>query len=497
MDGEPTALAEQEEPAGTGSIGHKAGRGLRWALLGNLATKIGSFAMSLVLARLLTPEDFGLYAVALAATAFVMHVNDVGIIAATVQWRGRLAAMAPTATTLAVLFSAGWYAVFWVAAPAYASLAGSPQATPVVRLLTAVILIDGLTAVRVAALQRRFQHDRLTVAIATGFVANATVAITLAARGAGPYSFAWGQLAASLVTATLVLAWARVPYRFGLRREIAARLVRFGVPLAAGLGVESVLLYADSVIVGNILGATALGFYLLAFNVSSWVPGLVSTAVRWVSIPSFSRLAEQGGDALAVGVRRSLTALLTAVLPIAVLLATLAPTLVIFLYGPRWSPAGEVLRFLAISMVARVLINLAVDILASLGATRSTLVQYLCWAAVLIPALLVGARLGGIRGAAIAHAVVAILVAVPLAVLALHRAGVRLAPALPTTVRPLLGGVLSLAVTAGLAMLVPKPALAQLCLAAGAGLISYVLVVVPTAQLRRLGVRVRAALAAH
>ncbi len=53
------------------------------------------------------------------------------------------------------------------------------------------------------------------------------------------------------------------------------------------------LLNADFVLVGNVLGVVALGYYLLAFNVSSWVPGLVGTAVRYVSVPGFSRLAEQ------------------------------------------------------------------------------------------------------------------------------------------------------------------------------------------------------------
>ena len=110
---------------------------------GTVLVKLGSFAMSLVLARLIAPQDFGLYAVALAANAFVIHVNDMGIIAATVQWRGRVEEMVPTGATLALVFSIGWYALFWVAAPELAQLAGSPEATPLVRLLTATILIDG------------------------------------------------------------------------------------------------------------------------------------------------------------------------------------------------------------------------------------------------------------------------------------------------------------------------------------------------------------------
>ena len=89
-------VADQTTDA-TQSVGRQAARGLRWSFAGTLVTKIGSFAMGLVLARLLTPDDFGVYAVALAAMTFVMHVNDVGLIAATVQWRGKLEEMAPTA----------------------------------------------------------------------------------------------------------------------------------------------------------------------------------------------------------------------------------------------------------------------------------------------------------------------------------------------------------------------------------------------------------------
>ena len=103
------------------SIGRSGGRGLRWALGGNLIFKVGSFAVSLVMVRLLAPHDFGLYAVALAANAFVIHVNDMGMIAATVQWRGEVEEMAATATTMAIAFSLAWYGLFWVGAPTLAN----------------------------------------------------------------------------------------------------------------------------------------------------------------------------------------------------------------------------------------------------------------------------------------------------------------------------------------------------------------------------------------
>ncbi|GAA2867165.1 hypothetical protein GCM10010517_26700 [Streptosporangium fragile] len=472
-----------------GEIGRKAGRGLRWSLLGNLGTKASTFVMGLVLARLLAPEDFGLYAVALAATTFVMHVNDVGIIAATVQWRGRIEDMAPTATAMALAFSTGLYGIFWVVAPHFAELAGSAEATPVVRLLTAVILIDGVTAVRAAALMRGFEHDKLAGANIAGSLVNVAVAVPLAAGGAGALSFAWGQVAANAVTGALVLAWARLPFRLGFDREVAVRLLRFGVPLAVGLGIEAVLMNADYVIVGSVLGPVALGFYLLAFNVSSWVPGVIGTALRHVTVPSFSRLAERTPESLSLGVRRSLPPLVAFVLPVAVVMATLAPAIVVFLYGERWAPAAGVLALLAVLTVVRMLTALAFDVLTSVGATRATVWMNLGWAVALVPALWAGTHWDGIRGAAAGHALVGLLVALPMAALMLARAGVLLRPVLPALVRPLLGGVLAAAVTVSLARVTGASPFLQLCVAGGGGLLAYVLLVVPVSRLRRLGGR--------
>ncbi|NUW44923.1 oligosaccharide flippase family protein [Nonomuraea rhodomycinica] len=476
-----------DETQRVAEIGAQAGRGLRWSILGNLVTRAGSFAMGLVLARVLAADDFGTYAVALAATQLVMHVKDVGIQAATVQWRGRLEDMAPTATVLSFVFATGLYGLFWGFAPVFARMAGNEDATGVVRLLTSIILIEAFTAVRSAALLRRFDQDKLTRAIMIGFVANAAVAITLALRGAGAYSFAWGQVAASVVTGVLIFVWGWVPVRLGLDRQVAGRLLRFGVPSALGFGLEAVLMNADYVVVGNVLGAEQLGYYLLAFNVSSWVPGIIGTALRYVSLPSFSRLAEDPA-ALSEGVRRSVPVMVTFVLPPALVMAVLAHPLISFLYGARWDFSAGVLRWLAVLMVVRMLISfLAVDILTGLGATRTTVWLNLVWAAALLPALVAGAHLGGIRGAAVAHALVAALVAVPFALFLLHRVGVRVAPALPALVRPAVA-----ALAAGALMLVLDgltgggPALVRLAVAGGAGLLLFVLVAVPGTAMHKL-----------
>jgi PST family polysaccharide transporter len=377
------------------------------------------------------------------------------------------------------------YGLFWMAAPAFSELAGDRSATPVVRLLTLVVLIDGLTTVRSAALMRTFRQDKLIVANVGGLIANAAIAITLAAAGAGPFSFAYGQVAGAFVTGVLVFAFARVPVRFGLDRAIAAKLLRFGIPLAASLAVEAVIMNVQFMIIGNTVHAVALGYFLLAFNVASWAQGILGTAVRYVSVAGFSRLSEHNDEALSAGVQRSMPLLVTVVAPIVALTAVLATPLISFLYGGQWTPAAVALEFLAVFTLVRLATGLAMDALMGAGATRAALWVQLGWAVALVPALWVGTHLDGIRGAAIAHAAVGLVVAVPLTAVALRRAGVDLAPVRRALVRPVLAAVLAGGVAVVAARFAGPHPFVQLLAGGVAGLAAYVPAAVPWDQLRQ------------
>jgi PST family polysaccharide transporter len=467
-----------------------ATRALSWSLAGTIVLKLGGFAVSLVMARLLHPSDYGAYAVALAALYFLMHVNDVGIIAATVQWRGRIEDMAATASTMALAFSAVLCVGFWFLAEPFARLSGVPEATGVVRVITIAILVDGITAVRAGVLMREFRQDRIIKANAVGFVAGSTLTLVLAATIGGPYSFAWGNVGISVVTGVLVMVWGRVPLRYGFDRAIARRLLAFGVPLAAGLGIEAVVLNSDYVIVGNVLGAAALGLYLMAFNISSWVPGIVTTAVRYVSISAFSRLSERDTAALSAGVERTVPLLVTGVVPVAVLMSTLARPMIHVLFGAEWLPAAAILSALMVFAAVKMLTDFAADILIGAGATRATMWVNLGWAVTLVPALWFGTHRGGAAGAAVAHVVIAIVVALPLTGFALHRAGVRLAPVGRRLVRPLLAGALMLAMCLLVSRL-PGPDLSRLMVTGVLGLAVFAATGIDPADRRAALARLR------
>jgi O-antigen/teichoic acid export membrane protein len=470
-------------------IGRKSRRGLKWGLIGNLVTKLGTFTVGLVMARLLSPADFGVYAAALAAMLTAMYINDAGMFAACVQWRGKFEDMVPTATTIALGSSLVVYGIVWVFAPAFATLSGVPHATPVVRLLALVIVVDGIASVRASALNRRFEQGRLVKANMLGTVVNAAVALPLGFAGAGAYSLAAAQLTGWIVTSAVVFKMGNLPFKLGFDKEVASKLFKFGLPLAASLGIESVLLNADFVIVGNVLGAVWLGYYLLAFNISSWVPGIIGTAIRYVSIPGFSRLAEQGLDSVVEGVRKAVPVLVSAILPVAVVMATLPTPLVDFLYGDKWGPSAVALRFLTILMVVRMLTALTVDILSSMGATKAAVWLNAGWAIALVPALWAGTHIDGIRGTAIAHGVVAVLVALPLAILALRLEGISLRSTARALVRPVVGAAAAGVTSVLIQSVVNHGALVQLLAAGGGAMIVYILIVLPRDQFLEIKAR--------
>lgn len=136
---------------------------------------------------------------------------------------------------------------------------------------------------------RRFLQRRRLVIDTVIFTVTSAISIGLAVAGAGPWSLAWGSLAGNATSAVLLLAWSPQRFRLGWDRAARRELLGFGLPLAAASALVFAMLNVDYVIVGSHLGVQALGFYLLAFNLSSWPVSLFSSPVRRVSMPAFAR----------------------------------------------------------------------------------------------------------------------------------------------------------------------------------------------------------------
>ncbi len=258
-------------------------RALKWSVIAQFVARIGSFTLGLVLARLLSPENFGTYTVALGVFTLLLTIDDLGILKALVRWPGEFSDAAPTARTIATCSSLGVYAVSFVLAPMIADITGAPAATNAIRALCAGIVVDAvLQIVPAASLQRRLRQDLWVIIEVARLVVTASVTIPLAAGGGGVWALVIGALAGQAAGMVANVILAREPFAYGFDRKVARELLVVSAPYALAAFVSAALLNVDYLVIGNVLGPTAVGLYLVAFNVSSWPNSLVGAAVRAV-----------------------------------------------------------------------------------------------------------------------------------------------------------------------------------------------------------------------
>jgi PST family polysaccharide transporter len=411
------------QQAGRQTLAGRAGRALGWSFTNTVLGKLGTVGIGIMLARLLGPHAFGTYAVAYVALRILVNLNDLGVGLAIVRWPGEPRDIAPTVATISLVTSVALYVACYFATPLYSSAMGAPAAVPVVRVLCLVVIVDGIVATPAALLQRHFRQDLKLIVDQVNTWLGTGLTAALAWLRFGAMSLALGRLAGCLAALILFVIFSPEPLRFGFSIRKARPLLRFGLPLA-GSGVIVFAIYnVDQLVVGRVMGVTALGLFVLASNLSGWPVTMFSQPVRNVAPAAFARV--QHDPAKMRSGFLSVAGLLCGVtLPICLMLSGLASPLIGFVYGARWLPSAQPLRWLAVLAALQILFELTYDYFVVLAMSRIVFTLQLIWLVVLIPGLVVGARLGGVSGAAMAETFIAAGLVLPWYLWELHKIGI-------------------------------------------------------------------------
>jgi len=390
----------------------RASNALAWGVANALAGRLGTVVIGIALARILGPAQFGTYAVALLALMAALSFNELGVSLAIVRWVGSPRAIAPTVATVSVGASLALAVSGIALAPALSRVLGDASATGVIQVLFATVVVSGLVATPAALLQREFRQRTRTYIDQSAIWVGAVVSIGLALAGTGAMSLAVGRLVGVVTSCLLMVRAVPEGFRFGWDRSLLRPLLRFGLPLAGTSIVVFAIGFADQVVTTRVMGATALGFYVLAMNLASWPLTVFSAPLRSVAPAAFARLQLQPrlmGDTFV----RVAGLVAAATLPVCLGIAGAATPLVLLVYGEPWAPAGDALLWLAVGVACRLFFELAYDYLVVSGGTRRLLGLQVLWLLALVPALTFGAR-WGIAGVAAAQVVVALVLVTPL-----------------------------------------------------------------------------------
>jgi O-antigen/teichoic acid export membrane protein len=363
------------------TLAQRTGDALFWNGASLLATRIISLVRFVIVARLLTPLDFGLLAIAWVAIELLLVFSDTGMLTALLQRRHVEERDFNTAWSVGLLRGLLVGIVLLVGAPAIAALYDEPRAAPVLQALAVAPLLSAAASIKIVDLTRRFAFRRLTVIRLGDAGTEAVVSIVLASF-LGVWALVVGVLVANLVR--LVLSYALAPHRpvFMLDSRSARALLRFGRWMFL-TGVFAVV--GDALlraVVSRQLGTAELGVFYLSLRLVLLPITSVEGAVSAIGMRAHAELGDESGRR-ARALQTSLFGLLALLVPAYGVLVVLADTLVSVL-GTQWSSAANPIRVLSVAAVfatiavacAPMLLGLnRPDVVAGLTGSRTVLIS--------------------------------------------------------------------------------------------------------------------------
>ncbi len=300
----------------------------------------------IVLARALRPADFGLFRVLLVVSVIAGLANQTGIPDALIQRRQVSAAHEATAWWLNAAIAVIAATVLYLAAPLIATAMAMPGLTSGVRLLCIPILLEGTAITAGAGLRRQLKFGVLAIADVVAETAFLGTALTLLELGKLELVLP-GALAARLAThaASIWIAEPRLPRVWPTRRA-ALDFVRFTSAVWSGQFIYVLSSNMDYLLVGRLLGSSALGFYSIAWDLLRFVPDRLHRVAGRVTLPAFCRLQDDR-VALAEAYMDFFAYVARIVVPVAACAAIAAPEILTTIYGSKWLAAALPMRLLA------------------------------------------------------------------------------------------------------------------------------------------------------
>jgi len=366
---------------------------------------------TVVLARLLTPQDFGLIAMVTVITGFVAMFKDMGLSMATVQKAEINHAQISTLFWINVGLSLCLMVVIAVLAPAIAWFYGEPRLVWVTLALAGAFIFGGFTIQHQALLRRQMRFGTLAVIGIISMLVGIITAIIAALSGAGYWSLVLMQLATAITIAIGV--WVGCDWRPGLpvRRSGMRKMLAFGGNLTGSSFMDYFAKNLDNVLIGRFWGAGQLGLYSKAYGLLLLPLQQITRPIMAVAILSLSRLQNDAERYRKYYLKAiSLIAFLT--MPGVMFLIIMSDEIIGLVLGQQWTGASRIFAVLGISALIQPVLSTVGCLFISTGRTDRLLRWSIFSSLCILASFIVGLPFGAI-GVATAYTVCILLLAVP------------------------------------------------------------------------------------
>ena len=318
------------------SLKEQTVKGAFWSAASTLISKGVLFFTTLILAKLLVPEDFGLVAIATITINFLSTFRDFGIGQAIIfADENRRESYARTAFFLLPASGLIFYILIFVFSGTIASFFSAPEASLILKVMGINVFISSLSVVPMSLLEKDLSFKKRFFPEAVPAFFYIVIAIILAILGLGVWSIVFASIVQISLTSLFYFIVSPWKPRINLDISVAKEILSYGKHLVVGSFVIFAFTNLDNVFVGRILSTTALGFYAFAYNIANFPAVQITHTINKVLFPAYSTIKSEP-EKLKSAYLNSLRTISSITLPISALIITLSPNLLVTFYQDKW-----------------------------------------------------------------------------------------------------------------------------------------------------------------
>ena len=383
--------------------------GLRWTVSVRLASQIVTWAITLVVIRILSPADYGLLAMATVFIAFLGMFSELGLGAALVQGENVDEPLLKRTFGVVLVVHLALTVVLMIAAPFIASFYREPQLAAVVQVLSLQFIMGGFAVVPDALLQRRMEFRVRALLDLSGAIVASGTTLAMALSGAGVWSLVAGSIVGQVVKTVGTNWYSPFLHAPDFSLKGMRNLLRFGGHFTSIQVIWMFLSQVDSLICARLLGKDALGFYSVGMHLASLPSQRISALVNQVAFPTFSRM-QADIDRVQANLLLGIRILSFVSFPLLWGMSSTASEIIRLLLGEKWLAAVLPLQMLALMIPIRMIGNFVATATQGIGRSDILLRNVVLSLFILPLSLFFGAREWGMFGLLLAWLIASPLV---------------------------------------------------------------------------------------
>lgn len=323
----------------------------------------------MILARLLTPEDFGLVAMIMIFFAVTTVLMEGGLSAAIIRERTPKQEDINTVFTINVLLAVFFYIILFFAAPYIADFYGNPIIQSLIRIMGLTLVARALSLVHQAMLVHSLDFKKEFLRVLPAHLLSGALGIYLAYKGYGVFALAYKYLALSILSSLFLMFLSKQKVSLSLHKNSYNRLSSFGIHLTASKILSSIHSNLYKVLIGVFFSPATLGFLSQAQKLERLVSSNLMQVIRKVSYPSLAKLNDDPVK-LKDAYRKIIKISSLIVIPGMVFMIVYAEPLISLAFGDQWLPAAPMLQIVCVGGMVFNLILIHQNLLKVLGRSR-------------------------------------------------------------------------------------------------------------------------------